>query len=297
MKKQLIILLIALTGTILPKRHTRELKIERFERRALEAAKANTPLASALSKRTKLMTFDEATLALEYYREKKEAEMIIKCGERLLAVGGDQEIMRQARLDLAQAFLELGKYKDTEKHSLDYLKYYPGAKESKTVAYIAVKALFLSQSASYRDQQKTRDTVEQAEKFLEKYPKDKEHTTEIKAILDKSYIKLIRYEMNIIETNITMFKHANHKGALKAAQQRVGYIKEHYLKHAPHTKRRLLELEITLAKTTENKELIAQKQKELAQLGAPKLAKVELPQGPWEWLKSKTIEDNTTYFA
>ena len=297
MKNQLLILLIALTGTCLAKRHSRERKIERFERRAHEAAKSNTPLASALSKRTKLMSFEEATLALEYYREKKEAEMIIKCGERILAVGGDQEIMRQARLDLAQAFLELGKYKDTEKHALDYLTYYPGAKESQRASYIAIKALYLSQCSSYRDQKKTKDTIEQAEKYLVKYPKDKDHTAEINDILDKSYLKLIRSELNIIETNINMYNHANHKGALKAAQQRVAYVKEHYLKHAPHTKRKLLELEIKLAKTAENKELTTQKKQELAQLGAPKLAKADDPQGPWQWVKSKVVEDNTKYFA
>ena len=297
MKKQVIILLISLSGTLLSKRHSRELKVERFERRALEAAKNDTPLALALAKRTKMMSFDQAALALEHYRKEKHTEMIVKCGERLLAVGGDQEIMRQARLDLAQAFLEQGKYQDTEKHALDYLTYYPGAKESKEVAYIAVKAQHLSQSASYRDQQKTKDTIEQAEKFIAKYPQDKEYTDEITNILDKSYLKLIRNEMNIIETNINLYNHANHKGALKAAQLRVEYVKKNYLKHAPQTKRRLIELEIALAQTAQNKELAAQKEKELAQLNAPKLAQEKESQSSWQWMKSKVVEDNQQYFA
>ena len=293
--KKALILIIALSGTVIAKRHSRERKVERFERRAREAAKNNTPLAKALSRRTVNMTFDEATLALGYYREKKENEMIIKCGERILAVGGDQEVMRQARLDLAQAFLELGKNKDAQQHALDYLTYYPGAGESQRASYIAVKSLFLSQSNSYRDQEKTRTTVEQAEKYLKTYPKDKEHTDEIKEILNVSYFKLIRNEMNVIQTQINMFHYANRKN-LTGAHNRVAYIKEHYLEHAPQTRRKLLELEITLAQAEKNKEALTQKRKELAQLGAPKLAQKE-PQGPYEWAKSKFIEDNKSYFA
>lgn len=308
--KKLLLVLIALNGTYEAKRHSRELKIERFERRAREAAKENTPLAKALSKRTKIMSFDEAALALDYYREQKHTEMIVKCGERILAVGGDQEIMRQTRLDLAQAFLEQHKYNDAEKHALDYLTYYPGAQESKRASYIAVKALFLSQSDSNRDQQKTRDTVEQAEKYLKKYPTDTQHTQEIQDILDKSYLKIIRNEINIIETQITMYSYANRKGALKGANKRIAYIKKHYLKHAPQTERKLLDLEMTLAQTEGNTELVAEKKDELTKSDTSqkptsswqrfrehlKLAKKE-PITSWQRSKESLIENNQKYFA
>jgi outer membrane protein assembly factor BamD (BamD/ComL family) len=299
MKKLLITyltILITINGTYFAKRHSRELKIERFERKAQEAAKENTLLAKALSKRTKGMSFDEAAVALNYYKDQKHNDMIIKCGERLLAVGGNQEVMRQARLDLAQAFLDQNKYTEAEKHALDYLTYYPGAQESKNASYIAIKALFLSQGDSSRNQQKTRDTIEQAEIYLKKYPTDTQHTEEIQDILDKSYLKLIRNEINVIETQINMYHYANRKGALKGANKRIAYLKKQYLKHAPQAERKLLELEITLAQTEGNAPLIAEKKAELAKLGTPKLAQEESIFS-WQRYKGYFTEDNQKYFA
>ena len=92
--------------TIHTKRHSRNSKVERYEKRALEAAKSNSPLAKALSKQTKSMSFDEALLAQEYYRSVNENDMVIKCGERLLAVGGEQDALRLTRLELADLFLK-----------------------------------------------------------------------------------------------------------------------------------------------------------------------------------------------
>lgn len=295
--KKLLIILITINGTYFAKRHSRQLKIERFERKAQEAAKENTVLAKALSKRTKVMSFDEAAVALNYYRDQKHNDMIVKCGERLLAVGGsNQEVMRQARLDLAQAFLDQNKYTEAEKHALDYLTYYPGAQESKHASYIAIKALFLSQSDSSRNQQKTSDTIEQAEIYLKKYPTDTQHTEEIQDILDKSYLKLIRNEMNIIESQINMFNYANRKGALKGANKRIAYVKKQYLKHAPQAERKLLELEITLAQTEGNTPLVTEKKAVLAKLGTPKLAQEESIFS-WQRFKGYFAEDNQKYFA
>ncbi len=297
MNHYLLCTALAFSGVALAKRHSREHKFERFERRAQEATKDNTPLSLALNKRTKAMTFDEASLALTYYREKNETEMIIKCGERILAIGGDQEVMRQARLDLARAFLALDRHTNAIQHANDYLTYYPGAHESKDASYIATKSLFLSQCHSYRDQRKTKETIEHAEKYLEKYPHDVLHKEEIQQMLEQSYLKLIRSEMNIVEHLINMYLYANRKGALTSAHKRVAYIKEQYIKHAPHTQYKLIELEISLAQAEQNKELIAQKKQELTNLTRPILAQTTKSQGPWQWLKSTFVEDNQRYFA
>lgn len=294
--KKLSTIALLLTLPCVAKRHSRELKIERYERRAREAAKANTPLAQALGKRTKVMSFNEAALALAYYREQKHDDMIVKCGERILAVGGDQEIMRQARLDLAQAFLSQGKYNDAQKHARDYLTYYPGAAESKRASYIAVTALYKAQSNSYRDQKKTQETIEQAEAYLEKYADDTQHKTEIQEILTKSYLKLIRSELNIIETHLNMYTFANRKGALTAAWKRAEYIRKHYLQHTPHAEHKLLEAEITIAQAEGNRQLLTQKQEALAKLDRPTIV-LEKPLTYWERVKEHLIEDNDKYFA
>ena len=186
----ILLVLIGLVSPLPAKRHSQINKVERFEKRAHAAAKAHSPLAAALGKQTKHMSYDEALLAQEYYRTAKEPDMILKTGERILALGGNQtipgvqEVMRKTRLELAELSLSNNKYEDAERHAQDYLTFYPGSDETKKASFISISAAHRSQLHSQRDQQKTLDTIERSDMFLEKYPTDTEfrHPLKIYAI-------------------------------------------------------------------------------------------------------------------
>ena len=293
--------LLIITTPLCAKRHSRMNKIERYEQRAKAAAEAHSPLAAALSKQTARMNFEEAVVAQEYYRGTKESDMIIKCGERILAVGGDQEVLRKTRLELAEVSLEKRKFDEALKHAKDYLTFYPGSQESKKASFVGLSATYKSQSNSYRDQGKTRETIDRAEAFLKKHSRDATYAAPAKQMLSTSYLKLIRSEINIISTQLHTFNYANSTASLIAAQNRIKYLKEHYLPHAPEARKRVLELEITLAQAAQDKELIKTKQQELKALATKKPLKlaenITLPRQYWNSTKEFFIEDNQKFFA
>lgn len=292
--------ILTLSCVLQAKRHSRANKVERFEERAQAAAEANSPLASALSKHTKQMSLEEAVLAREYYRVANQNDMVIKCGERILAVGGDQEIMRYTRLELAELFLNKLFYQSAEKHAKEYLMYYPGSKESKKASFIALDATFRSQKNSYRDQQKTRDTIEQATAFLEKHIGDSEYRITVQNMLKKSYLKLIRSEINIINTQLNAYYHASSPASLHSANRRLAFLKDNYLGHAPEARKKVLDLDLTLAQASKNPELIQKKREELTQLSQGNLSLAVndswIDTG-WNSLKRFFFEDNNEYFA
>lgn len=242
------LLVCSLTLPLIGKRHANIKKTEPVETQKISTQSANQTLRSVLSKQTKNMTFAEAQQAKEHYVKEKDNEMVIKCGQRLLAVGGDQEVMRIARLELAELFLEKKNYAEAEKYAQEYQKYYPGAGETKRADYIAIQANYLSKLTANRDQQKTRATIDLAKQFLEKHPQDKEYAQEVHRMMHDCYASLIESEIHIITTQLNTYNHTKKEMALTAAQKRFAYLKEQYLPHAPEIS--VASLESRLAQLT-----------------------------------------------
>ena len=248
--------------------------------------------ANALRKLTKDMNFDDAYRAKIYYEKEKEPEMVIKCGQRLLAVGGDEEIMRKTRLQLSELFLEKKNYTEAERYASEYEKHYPGSSEIIKAEYIHIRSKYLSQSASDRDQEKTRSTIERAHAFLERHPRDTEYKNIINDMLAESYLRLIRNELRIIEHQIHTYSITKNMGSLVAAEKRLLDLKEKYLSHAPMTEKRILEAELHLAQASNKTDSIKEKETALKKIpSAPQ-------QRTWtEATKETFIENNKRYFA
>lgn len=297
------LLLLGLPFTVLCKRQSRRKDEERYRKRIEAAASSEDPLTKALSKLVKSMNFEEALLAKKHYQKENDREMVIKCGERLLALGGNADVLQKTQLELAELFLERKKYTDAEKHAQSYLTYYPGAHDSKKAALIAIQATFHSQACSERDQKKTRDTIQLAQDYLENYPKDTENKDKILELLNKSYLKLVRSEMQIIETHLNTFNYSGKKQYLDAALKRFNLMKKNLVPHAPQTKKKVLELEVTLAKAADDKERSTNAQQELTKMSAPKLVLAKQDEAPfWSRVKHHPLrnyfnENNENYFA
>lgn len=282
-------------------RHSRIKKIERLENSKKVVISGDKKLSQILSKHSKYMNFEEAVLAKNHYVKERDIEMAIKCGKRALAVGGDQEIMRQIRFELCSLLLEKKDFKETEEYAKEYLKLYPGAADAMQAEYIAVQANFFAQLSSDRDQNKTHATIKRAQEFLEKHTSVNEYTKNVQEMLNQSYQTLIRSEINIIETHIHAFNSTGNQGVLDAAYKRLAYCKEKYLPHAPITKKRLLEIEIQLAKLEGKTDAIYALEAQLAKVAQESLVMSENKKkesgGFYNSLKKVFVEDTTEYFA
>ncbi len=259
-------------------------------------------LGSILAKQTKDLTFEQAAQAKEYHTKEKNQEMIIKCAQRMLAVGGDQELMRTARMELADLFLQKGEYKDAEKYALEYHKYYPGADEAKKASYIAIRSNYLSKLSSDRDQEKTRTTVKLAKEFLTTYKDDTEYTKQINEMLDDCYKSLIRSELNVIETQLNNYHYTHNEASLSAAGKRLSFLKETLLPHAPATEKKISSIEKEIEKLQKKPMPTDDTKKESSSEETTKqdiiLAYDSSPQRTYfSRVKDCFYEDNDTFFA
>ncbi len=297
----LLFILIFLPFHISCKRRSRIKKAERLEIRKKVVITDDMKLSQILAKQVKYMKFDEAAQAMDYYLKKKDLDAAIKCGQRVLAVGGsqdakrridDQEILCRVRFSLAEIFLEKQNFKEAEKYAKEYQKFYPSTPQTIKAEYIEIQSNFLSQQQSDRDQKKTMLTIELAQRFIEKHEEENDYTPLVKDLLVKSYQNLIHSEINIIETHLNTYNYIKSQAHLDAALGRLTYIKEKYLPHAPATEKKIREIETLVAKagdkpvpeqpTDQNTIVVAQKTQ---------------PKSFWQSLKSTFVEDNEAYFA
>ena len=309
-KVALIFLCSLSTVSLLGTRHSRDRRIKNNERRAQVVITDDYKLQNTLNKSTKLMTFEEAILAKNHYLEKKDLEMVLKCGQRALAVGGDkandkeraEEVICQTRMELAEIFLQKQNYKEAEKHALDYQKFYPGSELAVKAAYIAIRSNYLAQPNSDKDQEKTQTTVTMAKEFLTKHKDATMYVPEVKEMLRQSYQKLVRNEIHIIDTLINGYNNTSDKGVLEAAIKRLAYCKEQYVPHAPETKKKLDELEVTLTRLSGNKEGLIKLEESQAQALTNQTSATQAPSQPkktgfYESIKSSFIENNDEFFT
>lgn len=197
-----------------------------------EETMKDVDIDKALKKLTKDMTFGEALVCGYYYQHKNNFEMMTKCYERALAVGGKQALMKRVTIQLAEGYIQLQDYEKAKKHANTYVTLYPGDKDAKKAAYLEIEASYLSTRTSDRDQQKTRNTIELIDAYIKNYgdstkanSAEDDHAAKIDEILLNSYTKLIESEINIAETYINRYNHYKNFSALNAAQKRIKHIK------------------------------------------------------------------------
>jgi len=202
----------------------------------------------ALKKLTKDMTFGEALICGYYYHHKKDSDMMVKCYERALTVGGKQALMKRVTMELAEAYLTLKDYEKAKKHANVYVTLYPGDQGAKRAAFIEINANYLATYTADRDQQKTDETIKLIYAFQDNYGSDEEYTEKVAEILTNSYSKIIDSELNIAETYVKRYNHFKNFSALNAAQKRIKHIKINLLPKMNTESKRLNDLELFVDK-------------------------------------------------
>lgn len=196
-----------------------------------EETMKDVDIDKALKKLSKDMTFGEALVSGYYHQHKKDNEMMIKCYERALTVGGKQALMKRLTIQLAEAYIIQKDYEKAKKHANTYVTLYPGDKEARKAAFLEIQASYLDTRIADRDQQKTAETIELIDAYKKNYSNsttanlDDEYREKIDEILVNSYNKIIESEINIAETYLNRYNHFKNFSALNAAQKRIKHVK------------------------------------------------------------------------
>ncbi len=140
-------------------------------------------------------------------------------------------------------------------------------------SYKALLCCFWQTLDSERDQSKTKQTIDLAQKFLERSAVFTKYTDEVTKILADGQHKLFDSEVNI-------FRFYLNKNDFLSAKSRLKNIEKDFLPILADKEPQLIMLTCELAKKQNNKELLAQKQKELKEKFPEMDETIKLAKGP-----------------
>jgi outer membrane assembly lipoprotein YfiO len=168
----------------------------------------------------------------------------ISCLERLLKISNDVEDIASFMVEIADLLFVDSRF---EKASLIYEKFtqlYPGSKQAEYAFYRAILARSYLIPSVDRDQTKTEEVIELADKFLRKvtFTTHKAQVTDLRA---KAYEQLFK-----AESEICLF-YAKNKNFL-ASQRRIDYMRTKLLTKEPLLEPRILAFEADIAQLFNN---------------------------------------------
>lgn len=187
------------------------------------------------SKGIKHTTKEEALSCKVYYKEHGNLELATKYLDQALIKSKDHDLRSDLILELADMHMELG---NKDKASTLYAQYktlYPGSSKIKYVLFQEILATYGEILLSSKDQTKTKEAIKLAQAYLEEFPDDIDHTDKVKDILEQSYIKLMRNELEIVSFYLQKYKYLPQQNVLKAAERRLTFLVKEYLPRAPKT--------------------------------------------------------------
>jgi len=202
------------------------------------------------------MSFHE----LEYRKNKLLAngdkESAVKFLKQMIKVCEDLPKLHDIMLELADALFDLGSLKEAELIYRQFCTFYPGTKEVEYAQYKSILCSFYLTLSPDRDQTKTKETLELAQKFLSRKDTYSTHITDVEKIAYECQEKLAESEIGIIDFY-------THRGAYISAQQRIDHLRKEFTTAMPNLEPRLINLECNIAQASHNQELFEQKQLEL----------------------------------
>src|SRR5579859_798636 len=229
-------------------------KVEHVEARQheQELAYINSPI--------KDLTYEQLKVTKDALLAEEDLLGVRRYIERMLVVSTDLNDLKDLRLEIADINFDLGDLEKAETYYNDYISFYPGSDLLEYATYKAILSCFYQTLESDRDQSKTRQSINLAESFL-KQESYKTYTEDVKSIQELCTARAFESELNVFNFYVSQNK-------LKAAHQRLDYIKEHFTSKDTAVLLPILTAEATLAQSEGNVELYNLKQKEITALNA-----------------------------
>lgn len=182
----------------------------------------------------------------------------IRVLERMVPICTDLEKLRGLLLELADLLFEDNKLESSGKMYREFVKYYPGNEKVEYALYKAIICKFYTILNADRDQSNTSETIELANKFLEREGVFLTHSQEVRDIRAQCYQRLLDNEISVFNFYID-------RGRYKSAKTRVANIRKEFIELIPACEPSLIMLEIQLAQQVKDAPFLEQKQKELTE--------------------------------
>lgn len=205
-----------------------------------------------------MMNYAELAETKEKHKLAKDTSAVIIFIERMLKLCDDINEIANLMIELADLYYNEGNLEKAGRLYTDFEKLYPGNIHAEYALYRAILCTFYGILSIDRDQTKTQETVDFANKFLS-HDVYMQYKKEVKDIRSQCYTKLIESELNICTYYLN-------KQSFKAVQNRLKNIRTSLLSYAPEMEARVLLCECDLADQMHDTKLKELKQKELESL-------------------------------
>lgn len=239
-------------------------KEERAQRRehkkAKERARREKHKKEAEANKKKLMrdmSYDELKEAKNKQVQAKDSASAIRYLEKMLPMSSDPQERRTTMLELADLYFDTGELEKAGKLYNDFTHLYSGNNKVEYASYKSVLCSFYGTLSSDRDQTKTVDTIERAEKFLERSSVFTTYTPDVQKIATDCRKKLF-------DNQVGIYTFYFNRGRYTSAQTRLENIRKEFIPVLPEVEPHILVLEADLALKLNNTTLLTQKQAELA---------------------------------
>lgn len=203
----------------------------------------------------KAMTRDELGPAKEQYLRDGQKGYACSCLERMITLENDTYKQKALRLELGNLYFDIEKFDKAGKTFDEFIAMYPNSKDTEYALFKTVQCHWQETLSHDRDQSKTNECLEMANKYL-KNEQHKKYRKNVEQLAQQCYQKLVDHEAYVCKFYLK-------KGRCKAAQERLAYVREKYLTHVPVCEENVLCLECECAAKKNDTELLEQKTAEL----------------------------------
>ncbi len=178
--------------------------------------------------------------------------------ERLIKLSDDINQIANLMLDLAELYCEQKQWDKASALFKEFSHLYPGNEKTEYALYKGVLCLHetVKNIDPERDQSKVKETIELAQKFLDRKIFT-QYKPEVIKIQTACYEQLVDYELGVVNFYL---KNNN----LAITQRRLDYIRTELLTKATTVTPKVLQYEITLAERKHDDALVTEKKMELA---------------------------------
>ena len=217
------------------------------KRKVLNPEEREKPFLNVFFERKTLSTmeFDQLKERKDECLKNNDKETAIKYLERMIHLKTDLNELKSLMLEMAQLLYDKKDYAKSSQMFTEFALLYPGSDEVEMAMYQAIISNSNLMLDAERDQSKTIETLELAQKFLER-PSFNQYKKEVEVIERQC-------EERLLESNINIFNFYLSRGNFVAANARLDCIKNEFAsKHIPDITTRLASLDKCYADATVN---------------------------------------------
>ncbi len=212
------------------------------------------------------MNYDELKETKNRHAAAGNKELALKYMQKMVPLCNDLCERGTLMLEVADTLLETSSPDEAGIMYQEFSTMYPGHERIEYASFKAIECSFSALLIPERDQTATKHTIELAQEFLT-HVNFKQYRDNVTSMLTTCNQRLFESETSIINFYLK-------QNNIAPAQQRIARARSSFISMLPSCEPTILELECLVAQKTNNKELLLQKQAELATCLVPETAHI-----------------------